>query len=259
LYSQAKTGKSAALSAMMASIFSDDPLLDFLGFGAARNDSGHAVIHFDTEQSRYDADTLIRRSLRRAEIEYPPPWLRSYCLTDIDVKSRLILLLAELEAASKECAGIYCVLLDGIGDLAIDLNDIAESNNLITQLHAQAIKYNCPFVGVLHENPGDNKTGKTRGHLGSQLERKAESNIRLVKDSDGSSIIYTEKSRLANISKENGHRFHWSDSASMHCSLDATPQTKSSSRVADMRQFIVEIFNCPQATGGLSWKQFHHR
>jgi hypothetical protein len=26
----------------------------------------------------------------------------------------------------------------------------------------------------LHENPGQNRDGKTRGHLGSQLERKAE-------------------------------------------------------------------------------------
>jgi hypothetical protein len=34
------------------------------------------------------------------------------------------------------------------------------------------------IVGVIHFNPGGEKT---RGHLGSQLERKAETNLRLDK------------------------------------------------------------------------------
>jgi hypothetical protein len=86
LYSQAKAGKSAVLSAMMAAAFSDDAPLRLPWLTAAPNTPGRALVHFDTEQSRYDADQLIRRALRRAEFTGPPPtWLRSYWLTDIEL------------------------------------------------------------------------------------------------------------------------------------------------------------------------------
>jgi len=165
--------------------------------------------------------------------------------------------LAELEAAKKECGGIYCVLLDGIGDLAIDLNDIAESNTLVTELHAYAIKYDCPIVGVLHENPGEKSPDKQRGHLGSQLERKAESNIRLVKDSDGSTVIYTEKSRHANIPRKSGHRFKWSKSDAMHISAATDPKTAVNYEHVLEKQFVEEVFK--ESVGGLSWRELHER
>jgi hypothetical protein len=258
LYSQAKTGKSAVLSAMMAAAFSDDALCDFLGFAAAPNTGGRALVHFDTEQSRYDADQLIRRALRRADITGPPPpWLRSYWLTDVELALRRSLLRDELEAASQACAGIYCVLIDGVGDLVLDVNDIAETQNFVIELHALAIRYDCPIIGVLHENPGD-KNEKQRGHLGSQLERKAESNIRLVKDSDGVSIIYTEKSRHANIPRSAGHRFKWSDEAAMHTSESAGHNPRPDANLSE-KHFAQELFNCAQAIGGLSWKELHAR
>lgn len=258
LYSQAKAGKSAVLSAMMAAAFSDDALCDFLGFAAAPNAPGRALVHFDTEQSRYDADALIRRALRRADIEGPPPpWLRSYWLTDIELGLRRSLLRDELEAAAEACGGIYCVLLDGVGDLVLDVNDIAETQNFVIELHALAIRYDCPIVGVLHENPGD-KNDKQRGHLGSQLERKAESNIRLLKDSDGITVIYTEKSRHANIPQSAGHRFRWSDEAAMHTTFEAGGNCKPDAHLGE-QHFVAEIFNCAEATGGLSWSQFHAR
>jgi AAA domain len=258
VYSQAKAGKSAVLSAMMAAAFSDDALCDFLGFAAAPNTPGRALVHFDTEQSRYDADQLIRRALRRADIAGPPPpWLRSYWLTDIELAQRRQLLRDELEAASKACGGIYCVLIDGVGDLVVDVNDITETQNFVIELHALAIRYDCPIVGVLHENPGG-QTEKQRGHLGSQLERKAESNIRLVKDSDGITVIYTEKSRHANIPRSAGHRFKWSDEDAMHTTFEAEQNSRPDAHMAE-KHFAQELFNCPQATGGLSWAQIHAR
>jgi hypothetical protein len=258
LYSQAKAGKSAVLSAMMAAAFSDDALCDFLGFAAAPNTAGRALVHFDTEQSRYDADQLIRRALRRADITGPPPpWLRSYWLTDIELGLRRALLRGELEAAAAACGGIYCALIDGVGDLVLDVNDIAETQNFVIELHALAIRYDCPIIGVLHENPGD-KHDKQRGHLGSQLERKAESNIRLLKDSDGITVIYTEKSRHANIPQTAGHRFRWCDEAAMHTTFEAGLKGRPDAHLGE-RHFVAEIFNCAAATGGLSWSQLHAR
>ena len=65
----------------------------------------------------------------------------------------------------------------------------------LTILPLIATEQNAVVVTVLHENP-NSEYGKTRGHLGSQLERKAESNLRLQKDNTtGVTTIFTEKSR----------------------------------------------------------------
>ena len=53
-------------------------------------------------------------------------------------------------------------MIDGVGDLAIDVNDTAESNGLVAELHALAIRFDCPIVCVLHENPGENPYGTLR-------------------------------------------------------------------------------------------------
>ena len=254
--SQVKSGKSAILGAMIAAAISDDSLADFLGIEAAEA-NGKAIVHFDTEQSRYDAHELIARALRRAVTKRPPTWLRSYCLTDVDTLTRRRLFAAELERAAQQHAGVYAGLIDGVGDFAIDVNDTAESNGLVAELHALAIRFDCPIVCVLHENPGENSHGKTRGHLGSQLERKAESNLRLVKDNDGVTVIYSEKSRNASISREHGPRFKWNDAEKMHRSCETMRDTKAESRCTTMRLLIEEIFNCPEATGGLTWAQVH--
>ena len=93
--SQVKSGKSTILGATIASAISDDPLADFLGIEAAAA-NGKAIVHFDTEQGRYDAHELITRALRRAVTVRPPPRLRSYCLTDVDSLTRRRLFTAEL-------------------------------------------------------------------------------------------------------------------------------------------------------------------
>jgi hypothetical protein len=80
--------------------------------------------------------------------------------------------------------------------LVLDVNNQEESNKLADELHSLAIVYGTILLLILHENPDEN-TQKPRGHLGSQLERKSEANIRIVKDEHGIGSIYTERSRHA--------------------------------------------------------------
>ena len=60
---------------------------------------------------------------------------------------------------------------------------------------------------------------KSRGHLGSQLERKAETNLRLDK-LNGVTTIWSDKQRRAPIPKGIGPCFQWSDEARMHVSVE---------------------------------------
>jgi hypothetical protein len=109
------------------------------------------------------------------------------------------------------------VLVDGVADLVVDVNDAGESNTYTAHLHQTAIEHDCAVVCVIHTNPSSEKT---RGHLGSQLERKSETNLRLEKSGE-ITVVFSDKNRRAPIQKENGPRFVWSDEAGMHVSTEA--------------------------------------
>lgn len=236
-----KAGKSSVEAAMIAAVMNGNRQgPDTLGF-SAENTEGKALIHIDTEQSRYDHDALIRRSIRRAQLTEPPPWLLSYCLTDLDIKDRLDGLELLLEEAAEEHGGVFLVVIDGIADLCLDPNDAAESFALVGRLHATAIKYDCGIVTVLHENPGSLE-GKTRGHLGSQLERKSETNLRLAKDTNGVTTIWSDRARHGNTPREQGMCFQWSDSAGMHVSCGTAREIKATAKSAKFREEAESIF-----------------
>jgi hypothetical protein len=237
---QAKGGKSAIVGAMIASIMAADapkvddgddipdfePEHDLLGFTAAAH-AGRAVVLFDTEQSPYDAWSLVHRSAQRAGVSGMPACFRGYSLADVSTEKRRAYLAAEMQRAQQECGGIHSVFIDGVADLCKSPNDDIEAFALVEHLAQLAIAHACPIILVLHENPSGFETGKTRGHLGSQLERKAESNLRIAKDGkSGASMIFSERCRHACISRENALRFAWSTQAGMHTTVEE--ETKES-------------------------------
>jgi len=216
---QAKAGKTAFVAACLAAPM--DPTGDCLGI-SSENPAGLAVIHFDTEQSPADHHAVIQSALRRAGVSVAPPWLRSYRVADLSTADRQRSFKYEIERANKECGGILAILLDGGADFVVDPNDPAESFTFVDKLHQLAIQYLTVILAIIHENPSS-EIGKTRGHLGSQLERKAETNLRLAKDGDGVTTIFADKARHAHIPKALGPRFVWSVEENMHVSMDAKP------------------------------------
>lgn len=233
----AKAGKTSFEAACIASLMK--PSGDCLGV-VGQNPDELPVIHFDTEQSNYDHHEVIKQALARAGRSTEPEWLRSYRLADVPTSLRRKALAHEMKRAAingKLCA----VFLDGVADLCIDPNDSAEAFGLVEELHRLAITYHCPIICILHENPGSD-TGKTRGHLGSQLERKAETNLRLSKDADGVTTIYTERSRHCHIPKEQGPRFAWDDVAGMHLLCVTTQDKRSDAKTQDMRRIFGDLF-----------------
>ncbi len=69
------------------------------------------------------------------------------------------------------------IIIDGIADLCSDANSIIESNALVQKLMEWSAKYKCHIINVIHQNYGSQKLGT--GHLGSFLEKKAETVIAL--------------------------------------------------------------------------------
>lgn len=246
---QIKSGKTAVVAAMNASSLSDQPSLqclteagavcgDFLGFTGAPHE-GKAVIYFDSEQSPYDSWLLLQRGALRAGVKAWPKNFRFYSLADVSTPERRKMLKLELERAEQECEGIHSVFIDGVADLCIDPNDPAEAFGLVEEMHRLAITHRCPIITVLHENPSGAETGKTRGHLGSQLSRKAESNLRVVKDSAGICTIYSEQCRGASIPKSEGPRFAYDADAGMHLTYHGDAKAEAQEEKRQQHQPIV--------------------
>ena len=220
-----KSGKSAVVGAMIASTIAGFGC-DCLGF-TSENPNGWAVLHIDTEQSLFDHWALLDRAMKRAETTVRPDWLLSYCLTGFnipDLRASLPLLMKE---AHRRFLGIHSVIIDGGADMVSDVNDTSESGLFVAELQSRAIEHDTTVTCVIHFNPNSDKV---RGHLGSQLERKAETNLRLDKDGDLISL-WSDKNRRAPIPRERGPMFIWDNDVGMHVTTErrivvSAPKTK---------------------------------
>jgi hypothetical protein len=226
IVAQRKAGKSAFTAAMMASVMARGDG-DFLGVKAAGNFDGKAVVHFDTEQSAADHHNLIERTRRRAGLARTPSWLHSYCLTGVGPIKALAYIRSAIRRCGKLHRGVYAVVIDGVADLVADVNDPVASNDLTAQLMSIAAKHECPIISCLHLNPvspNGNPT-KGRGHLGSQLERKAET-VLVLENHEDTITVRSTATRKAPVTDAIGPCFRWSESAGMHVSCERLPSEK---------------------------------
>jgi hypothetical protein len=210
---------------------------DTLGFSSS-NPNSKALLHFDTEQSPDDHHFAVRRILKRANLQAPPDWFESYCLTGLGHAKAWECVQRATEAAALKFGGVHSILIDGVADITADVNDAEGCNDFIASLHDLAIKHDCPIAGIIHTNPG---TEKTRGHLGSQLERKAETNLRLEKEGE-TTVIWSDKQRRAPIPKHLGPCFQWSESAGMHVSTQTHANTRDAIRSEELRPQVADLF-----------------
>jgi len=223
---------------LITSIFAV-PAVDCLGFSSC-NRQGHAVLHIDTEQCPFDHWDGIERMLRRAKVDSAPPWLRSYCLTGFSVLDIRVSISILIKQSFEQFGGIHSVFVDGIADAVCDVNDSAETSALITDLHKLAIEFNCPIINIIHVNPSSDF--KTRGHLGSQLERKSETNLRLEKNEDDVTVIWADKNRRAPIPKNTAPRFTWNDRVGMHTSVGCLRDAKDEGQKTEIHLQAERVF-----------------
>lgn len=129
------------------------------------------VLWVDTEQSQLHTRKVIERIHRLAgwATERNNGLLHSLCLREVEPKSRAELLYMAIELYHPQL-----VVIDGISDLMYNTNDIEESDRIVGKLMALSTEYNCHILCVLHTNPNSDKA---RGHIGSTLQRKAETVI----------------------------------------------------------------------------------
>ncbi len=256
---KSKAGKSAVVSAILAAALLGDRKNegDRLGFSWKGTSAG-AVVHVDTEQSPSDWHALVRRGFRRSGLENSER-LVSFPLVLFSRAERMKILRGVLKREVIEKGSIDLVIVDGIADLCTSPNDEAEALALVSELLAMSHEFNVPIVCIIHENPGSD-SHKTRGHLGSELNRKAFANLIVDKESTtGISTMYGTEMRKRDIPKDHGFCFEWDEALGMHGfrgrADGVKAQEKRESALLKLREEWLPVFkfawtgsDCPELT-----------
>ena len=151
------------------------------------------IIHFDTEQSKYHSKIVMDRLRRMNPTLDTSSFYHTYALREIGYSSSIEFIEACLEDLEYDGKKIGFVIIDGVADLVSEANNQAESNELVQKLMTWTTRFNCHIATVIHSNFG---TAKPTGHLGSLLEKKAETQIELSFDSmKGKTMASCKRSR----------------------------------------------------------------
>ena len=152
-----------------------------LGLTITLNKDKKAVLLFDTEQSEHQLFKNVGKSLRRAYLDGKPEFFHAYHMTELSRKERLETIRTSLDVNFHQHNGIQLVVIDGVADLIRSANDEIESIDVVDELYRLAGFYHCCIICVLHFLPNGTKL---RGHIGSELQRKAAGILSIEKEND---------------------------------------------------------------------------
>ena len=159
---KAKSRKTFFLSAIVASLAKKNEILTLKRCFPVK------TLWIDTEQSIFHFHKSVARAYEMANIS-----IMQNC-EDIIPLSFSILSTEQRVEKLKEAVEEYrpdVIIIDGIRDFVLDINDVKESSRLKDLLMWIHHQYDCHICCVLHQNKGDSNA---RGHLGSELTNKSE-------------------------------------------------------------------------------------
>ena len=210
------TGKSNYVGAILAGTLGGErlPVEKTLGLEITANPNGLAVLHYDTEQSEAQLYKNLGRTLRRASLAAVPEFYHSLYLASLSRKDRLKLIRESMDLFHHKHGGIHLMIIDGIADLIRSANDETESIAIVDELYRLAGIYNTCIICVLHFVPNGIKL---RGHIGSELQRKAAGILSIEKDDNPElSVVKAIKVRDGSPLDVPMMLFGWDKEADMH-------------------------------------------
>lgn len=188
--------------------------VDSLGTWVQSNPQGKSVILYDTEQSEHQFHKNLTYILNRANYKRPPSWFRTFCLVGISRKDRMQYILESMDKFFYEYGGIHMVVIDGIADLLGSVNDEEASVHLIEELFRLAAIYKSCIICVLHTTPSGMKL---RGHLGSEMQRKAAGILSVeIDENSANSVVKALKVRDGSPLDVPLVQFGWDKEAGKH-------------------------------------------
>lgn len=139
--------------------------------------------YIDTEQSKCHCHKVLHRILKLAGLptDRENDRIEFFVLREYTPDQRRDI----IRWALHEEQNIGLVIIDGIRDLIHDINSPSESLDIINELMRWSSYYELHIHTVLHLNKGDDNT---RGHIGSELNNKAETILQISKSVENGRI-----------------------------------------------------------------------
>lgn len=192
-----KSGKTLNISAIVAAALSNGKVLKYY---ANLPKNKKRVIYIDTEQSKLHCFKQLSRIAKLANVSetYLMDNLYLFALREYGPKDRMNI----IDQALDQINNIGLLVIDGVRDLLFDINCPIESSQLINTLMQWSSKYNIHILTVIHLNKSDDNT---RGHLGSELNHKSETVLKVVKSNSLSNLcsvspIFTRDKEFSSFS-----------------------------------------------------------
>ena len=236
-------GKSNFVAAIISGTIADSALdaERTLGLTIIPNPSGRAVILFDTEQSEHQLYKNVRKAIKRAYLDDKPDFFHAYHLSEQSRKERLDIIRTSLDMNFHQHKGIQLVIIDGVADLVRSANDELESVDVIDELYRLAGFYHCCIVCVLHFVPNG---VKLRGHIGSELQRKAAGILSIEKDTNPAfSVVKCIKVRDGSPLDIPMMSFGWDKKEDMFVYMGVkSKEDKEKQKINDLKSIAQGIF-----------------
>lgn len=238
------TGKSNFISAIIAGTLievDEYSEIDTLGLDITPNFKHKAILHYDTEQSEYQLYKNMTKTLKRSGLSHMPDSYHSFYLASLSRKERLDIIRDSMDLYYHRFGGIHLVVIDGIADLIRSANDEAESVAIVDELYRLAGIYRTCIICVLHFVPNGIKL---RGHIGSELQRKAAAIISIEKDDNPVySVVKAIKVRDGSPLDVPLLQFSWDTDKDMHIFAGEKPvEDKERRKRNDLFNVAKEIF-----------------
>ena len=181
---KAKSKKTFNVSAIAASALSGRTVLRYRSMFP---ENKRKILYIDTEQGRHHCQQVLKRILRLAEMpdDKVPENLIMLSLRKFAPRVRLLI----VEEAIGTTHDLGLVIIDGIRDFLYDINSSSESTEVISKFMQWTDDKQIHIHTVLHQNKNDEHA---RGHIGTELNNKAETILQVEVDKEDKAISVVE-------------------------------------------------------------------
>jgi len=226
------TGKSAVCDSLPATSIKPESNLGIV------LKAGASVTIIDTERAIRDHWNGFFRCMRRLGLKQGDPIpdkIRFRNVRGLTLSERL----NDLSEILREPPDV--LILDGAADYVADVNDVEQSTEFVFKLCNAVHNAGTGIILTIHGNPAV-ASQKARGHLGSELMRRAES-ILIIEKVSGTNIrkITTDfqHGKNRNDNDELTAYFRWSETELMHVRCDAPNAPERKGKTVQGRERII--------------------
>jgi hypothetical protein len=173
-----KAGKSLFITSAIASAFTTWDIFQMkITFPVNRK----RICYIDTESSDYDYYRVLERIRTQIITDFLPHNFDSFLFRE-DTPNDIMQMTEIYLQENKDCS---ILVIDGILDLLSDFNNVEQSFYLVQWMKRITKVYNLLILCVLHLGKKDQTS---IGHIGSFLDRKSQSVLRIEKNKDKNTL-----------------------------------------------------------------------